>query len=719
MRLSAGLAAASIAWGAGLTAQQPGSVRETAEVTLVEVAVRVTGKDGRPIRDLKASDFTLSDDGRKQEIVGFDAIDLAEKVPPEAQAPIPPAARRRFLILFDFSFARPKAVMAARRAAREFVLRGLTDDDLCAVATFSVEKGLRMLVTFSSDRAQLARSVEGLGLETGRERSDPLSFAFDTTLLKTPPPMSIGGGSASTSAESDRAPTTFDMTDYADQLSGLWQARDDDYERGRARTLIQSFRDLGRALDAVEGRKDIIYLSEGFRNRLVTGTDDTEEEKQWLLHGEVWKIDSDKRYGSSPLRVDIDEMGELLRRTDCVIHAVDISGIEDSDLGASSGGPIGRRESQDSLFALAHPTGGDVFRNANDLSEQFGALMVRTSLTYVLAFRPDRWGHEGRFHELKVKVAAPGARVAARRGYFERRGFKTLSPLERSLSAANVIASEIPVSDIPTRVLAAPFAGSGQVATVPVLVEIPGPALLAGDRRERSGLEIYVYANDANNRLVDYFVQTLGVDLAAGRERLQAGGMRYFGILELPPGDYRLRSLVRNAETGRMGFQVRSVHVPDFSRREPYVLAPVFLEHPGSWVTVRGHGAGEDNGSGEPAARLFAGLAGENAVPSAIPTLVPGAASRLCLVAYHFGAGESGEQFKLGAQLLDSAGRPLSGGELEVLGRSPAEADGRRVFLLSFKPPQGLTPGRYGLRIFLQDAATGQARQASAPFTVS
>src|SRR4030095_13210439 len=141
MRLSAGLAAASIAWGAGLTAQQPGSVRETAEVTLMEVAVRVTGKDGRPIRDLKASDFTLSDDGRKQEIVGFDAIDLAEKVPPEAQAPIPPAARRRFLILFDFSFARPKAVMAARRAAREFVLRGVTGRHLGGAPTLLSEYG--------------------------------------------------------------------------------------------------------------------------------------------------------------------------------------------------------------------------------------------------------------------------------------------------------------------------------------------------------------------------------------------------------------------------------------------------------------------------------------------------------------------------------------------------------------------------------------------------
>jgi hypothetical protein len=68
-------------------------VREIAEVSLVEVAVRVTGRDGQPVRNLQAADFTLLDDGRKQTIVGFDAIDLAEKTPAGQMPPQPPGAR--------------------------------------------------------------------------------------------------------------------------------------------------------------------------------------------------------------------------------------------------------------------------------------------------------------------------------------------------------------------------------------------------------------------------------------------------------------------------------------------------------------------------------------------------------------------------------------------------------------------------------------------------
>ena len=146
----------------------PGSVRESAEVVLVEVPVRVVDRDGKPIRNLTAADFELSDNGRKQTIVGFDAIDLAQKrVESVPGNTVPPAARRHFLILFDFSFAQPKSVLSARRAAKEFVLSGLGDRDFGAVAPFSVERGMRLLVTFTQDRVQLASSaVMGMAIVT-------------------------------------------------------------------------------------------------------------------------------------------------------------------------------------------------------------------------------------------------------------------------------------------------------------------------------------------------------------------------------------------------------------------------------------------------------------------------------------------------------------------------------------------------------------------------
>jgi VWFA-related protein len=687
-------------------AQQAGSVRESAEVSLVEVPVRVLGRDGNPVRGLTASTFTVEDDGRPQAIVGFDAIDLTEKVPAGGAAPAGPAARRRFLILFDFSFSQPRSIVAARRAAKELVLSGMGDRDLAAVATYSVEQGVRVAVTFTPDREQLIRAIDTLGMEAPRERSDPLAFLY----LQAGGPTTPG------------IPTTRPTGGKADQsglleslqsLSIIHRMRDDEYARGRVRQLFQSFRELTQTLDVVEGRKDIVYLSEGFSGRFLTGTADTDEDRQSLIHGELWKVDSDRRFGSTPLRGELGQLGELFRRSDCVVHAVDIAGLHtdaDPDGGDASLGP---RETENALFEFAHETGGEVFHNANDFGAELAEIVRQTSFVYVLAFRPDRPAEEGRFHQLKVRVSTPGVRVIARAGYYDRRGFRQLSPLERRLLAADVIANEISFDQVPARVLAVPFAGSDGTASVPVLLEVPGPALLEADRGEKLQVELYAYAFDSAGRLRDFFVHTLAADLTRNRDRLMAGGLRYFGELHLPPGSYRLRTLVRNATTGRMGSSADALDVPAFTETEPLLLRPVFLDPSEEWVAV----AAEGRGSVAPSTNPFSDLPAEGMVPAALARVAPGASSRVALVAYHFDAGDR-QELKLGSQILAEDGRPLETVKLAVLGSTSPGVDGKRTLILSFPAPPGLAPGRYGLRVFLQGSAGGALRQATAPFVV-
>jgi len=692
--------------GASAAGQESSSaVQETAEVVLVEVPVRVTGRDGAPVRNLTPADFQLYDDGKKQEIVGFDVIDLAEKGPATPGQELNPAARRRFLLLFDLSFSRPKALLEARGAAKEFVLSGMRDADLAAVATFSLDTGLRLIVNFSSDRVQLARGIDTLGLVTSlAKEKDPLQFAYDVTMLQ----RTVG----STGGSGHRAAADAALVETLETFRALGRASQDRYARARIGDLFLSFDHLAVALDLVGGRKDIIYLSEGFESRLLVGTRETEQEKEWIITGDQWKIDSDRRFGNSAMQTRLDQMTALFRRSDCVIHAVDLSGIR-TDADVTS---VTAASTENSLFEFAQGTGGEVLHNANDFRKDLSDVIRRTNLVYVLAFRPTRTGGEGKFHELKVKVHASGARVSARAGYYERKGFKQLSPLEQRLLTADVIANEIPMEEIPTRVLATAFATGQETAAVPVLIEIPGEKFLAGEKGERTTAEIYVYADDHDNRLRDFFVQTVGLDLSKSRERLLAGGLKYYGELRLPAGDYRLRTLVRNADTGRMGLNVFSLHVPSFAPGEPYLLPPVFLESPGNWMSVGGRGKSASGGI-DPASYPFLSLGAENMWPAALPQVRPGDASRVCLVAYHFGAAGSGE-LRLGSQILASDGQPVKEGTLAVLGKSAPELDGKRMLLLSFTTPQGLAPGRYGLRIFLQDPTTGQARQASAPFVV-
>src|SRR5438128_7876142 len=106
-------------------AQKSGSgvVQEKATVTVIEVPVNVLGKDGKPLAGLTAADFELYDNGKKQEITGFEVANLrppaAEAVNPFVEAP-PAAARRHWLLVFDLSYASPSALIRAREGARSF-----------------------------------------------------------------------------------------------------------------------------------------------------------------------------------------------------------------------------------------------------------------------------------------------------------------------------------------------------------------------------------------------------------------------------------------------------------------------------------------------------------------------------------------------------------------------------------------------------------------------
>ena len=136
------------------------------QVELVAIPVFVKDKKGAPIRGLTAEDFEIRDEGKRMPIVAFHEIEI------DAEGPRPrmpsretaAVAQRQFLLLFDLSFSSPGGIVRSRSAAAEFLAEHLTPDDLAAVATYSANAGLKMLVGFTTDRQQLSRATESLGV---------------------------------------------------------------------------------------------------------------------------------------------------------------------------------------------------------------------------------------------------------------------------------------------------------------------------------------------------------------------------------------------------------------------------------------------------------------------------------------------------------------------------------------------------------------------------
>ncbi|MGB7230430.1 MAG: VWA domain-containing protein, partial [Candidatus Acidiferrum sp.] len=150
------------------------AIRVTSELVLANVVVR--DKKGNLIRDLKKSDFTLYEDGKKQDISTFDFENVdaletagaAEKtvtgeapelagpagVLKKSSAPVMNARDRRVVVLFfDFSAMEPDQIDRCVDAAKKYIIAQMRPADI--VALVSLATNMNVDLDFTDDKAKI------------------------------------------------------------------------------------------------------------------------------------------------------------------------------------------------------------------------------------------------------------------------------------------------------------------------------------------------------------------------------------------------------------------------------------------------------------------------------------------------------------------------------------------------------------------------------------
>src|SRR5216684_3459160 len=405
----------------------------------VSFPVSVVDASGRPVRGLSAANFALYDEKRKQPITSFDVVDFASDASVSALAPINPAARRSFVLLFDLGNTSARSMSRAQDAARRFLAEIAGPRDLVAVATVHPDHGFRFVTAFTTDRQLVASAV---GNPAAFRSSDPLRLGSEPAgaepVVRGSDPHTVPGA-------------------------------DESQMRKQIEREIDSISNLARSLRMMPGRKQVIFLSEGFDAHLLQSAD---------AHNAKEQI--------------VDRMTDDFRVSDVVLHAVDVRGSE-----ASAGG------TGSSLFLLARPTGGEVFQSANDPHSDFARILHQQEVVYVLGFHLSDFS-PGSFHNVSVRLmnAPDSARVSHAAGYFER---GRATPIERSLTNAQIIVNDLPQHDLRLNLLAVPFppASAGKPAQVPVVIDINGSDLLRETSTTIGGADVFVYAFDSNGVVRD------------------------------------------------------------------------------------------------------------------------------------------------------------------------------------------------------------------------
>jgi VWFA-related protein len=696
---SASLALLAVVAAPAARAAQP-TYSATASATVVEVPVQVT-KDGEPVRGLKAEDFELYDGRKRVTPTGFEMLDLAATQGAAAQsAQMPVSARRHFLLIFDLTFSEPSAISRARAAAKQ-MLAALHPADLVAVATYSTVSGPQLLVGFTPDRRQAALGIDTLGLpELFTPGTDPLRLVVaPTTTLR---PTAAG------------TPDDTQMMQSIEHWGVAGSRGDRGYDEQVIRNFTKSFTNLAHVMAGIDGRKYVVFLSEGYDSSLVTGHDiqrraemnDQEETIQAAseLNQDIPESGSDQDYGNTHTLDAIERMLEEFRRADCQIQAVDIAGLR---LLA----PEGRatpRNGRDSLLNMAKSTGGELYENVNDLAAAMGQMLRRTGVTYVLTFQPGELPNDGSFHKLRVELknAPHGTQVVHRVGYYAPRPFGERQPLERVIDTASTVMGD-EGGNLETSVVTAPFVNGGDRAYVPVVIEVPGASLLAGAKAKDGKLpvEIYVYAVDHDGAVQGFLTQNFGLDVSKGEAALRQGGLKFYGHLELPKGSYALRTLVRNDASGATAVRVTSLEVP--AAGEPALLPAFITETPGRWVMVR-----EKQTDGQPAAAYPFMFGDQPYVPTARPVVAAGQALPVIVQGYNLPVGA----YKAAATVSSLDGKEIPGTALHMKAHEGG-ASGPLRLSGTLQPPT-LAPGEYVLHVTLTDGS-GTARASSMRFAVT
>ena len=682
-------------------------------VVEIQVPINVVARNGEPVRGLTAADFEILDNGRRQTISQFRIVDL-ELIQPkpgepfDEEAAIPPAARRHFLFLFDMSFSSPVALVKAREAARDFVLESMHPTDLAAVAIHSIETGAQLIMSFSPDRAQLARAIDTFGSPrmVALQQRDPLRLLIDT------PENASGFAAVDSGGANANAQEMRQMASDHLRVIGAQMAKyEKSFEVGRVSSWTKSMAGMARLFSSVEGRKQLVYFTEGFDGRLLLGRQPDaydplqERDRDDLASGNYHMIDTDDRFGNTILQGEINLMLDEFRRADFVIQAVDIAGLRADQ-------PAEAREravNADALFLIANETGGEVYEDANNFGSQLSRVLTRSSVTYIASFVPDQLGEPGERHKIKVRARAPKAsRVSHRAGYYTPRPFDELHPLEKNLLASDLIASAVERHDIEMEVLAPPFRANTSEAYVPIIVELSGRDLLAGHEQSRLPVELFAYVTDDKGQMHDFFSQLLTLDLERARDAFANSGLKFYGSLSLEPGLYLVRVLARNTVTGTTGVQTVEVSVPVYAEERAQVLPPFFIEEPGTWFLMR------QKGNEERQTRIYPfTVNGEPYVPAAVATLAGGEPADFCIVAYNLGQGE----LELESTVYDEAGAPVEGGMVTLQERTITGIEGYDRLTATFEAA-GLQPGRYLLEVAVSNAQTREREMSSIPLVV-
>lgn len=381
--------------------KNPPVLKTTTRAVIVDVVI--TDSSGASVGGLQQRDFFLLENGKTQSINFFEehtattapAVTLPE-LPPHVYSNQPTVAPNEAVnVLLLDSLDTEEADQAYSHKQIVGFLGSLQPG--MRVAIYTLNTRLRLLQGFTSDRTLLRAAADSKAAAPGktivsRGREDELSDKES---------ISSAGDPQAALAEARS------LREYANSQQS----------RSASMTLT-ALQQLARALEAIPGRKNLIWFASKFPLALFPEGDNRAALQAFQGH---------------ELPEALRETVNMLTRSRVALYPVSARGsMDDRTMNADSGGPStgdnfnanpyqessAIRATTATMDQLATDTGGRAIYTTNDVGAVLARHIQNGSHYYTLSYTPPNDKMDGSFRRIEVKLTESKYKLAYRRGYF-------------------------------------------------------------------------------------------------------------------------------------------------------------------------------------------------------------------------------------------------------------------------------------------------------------
>jgi len=531
---------------------------------LVQVDAVVT-KDGKLVKDLKADDFEIYEDGRKQEISSFAYISnipatTLSAAPRNKSADVntPPVSaqplrinepRRVIALVVDDLGLSAESMGSVRKQLRKFIDQQLAPNDLVAIIRTGGAMGA--LQQFTNDRRLIDRALSQVRWNLcSRVGIDVLP---KIVVRETGEPRQITGPCGLTSS---------------------W-------------SIVQTMRALRfivESMGELPGRKSLVIFSDSLPREEQDFTQGLGIVQEQV--GVPSTISPDNRSFLSLLQ----RIAERAIRSSVVIYAVDAGGLPFTGLTAADNlsnvsSPVFNNRVNNVLSSrsqmiqqrregaelIAKETGGFLVRNSNDF--ELDRILEDQSGYYLIGYRPTDETFNRKFHHIKARVKKSGLTLRTRYGFFgiseDEVANAKRTPTDKMTVA---LLSPFGAQEIPIE-MSAFFTNDKTGSFVRALTFIDAKDLQfteTPDGWHDAALQVREMVFGNNGIIVDQqtFDRKVSLRGETFEKALREGLMLQFDMPIKRPGDYQIRVAARDVTTSKVGAVGEFVQIPDLTNHQ-------------------------------------------------------------------------------------------------------------------------------------------------------